>query len=162
LGRPATWQSRRGGLRVIYYFFPGEQQIWLMTLYDKNEASDVTPKEKQALKGAIETELRARHIPKRAGLKLKVAGLWNGQVSKALEHLCELKWLLAQGDHVEKEIDIFRTTRFFDGELHRLSSGDDKVLGSRPESVEKFEKVGALGFRNHMAFQRRAIAFSRR
>jgi len=30
-----------------------------MTLYDKNEASDLTPKEKQALKSVIETELRA-------------------------------------------------------------------------------------------------------
>jgi len=61
-----AWQTqkrgkrRRGGLRVIYYYFPGEQQIWLMTLYDKDEASDLTPKEKQALKSAIETELRAR------------------------------------------------------------------------------------------------------
>ena len=45
---------------MIYYYFPGEQQIWLMTLYDKDEASDLTPKEKQALKSAIETELRAR------------------------------------------------------------------------------------------------------
>jgi len=44
---------------VIYYYFSGEQQIWLMTLYDKDEASDLTPKEKQALKSAIETELRA-------------------------------------------------------------------------------------------------------
>ena len=44
---------------MIYYYFSGEQQIWLMTLYDKDEASDLTPKEKQALKSAIETELRA-------------------------------------------------------------------------------------------------------
>jgi len=95
-------------------------------------------------------------------LKLKITGLRNGRVSKALEHLCELKWLLAQGDHVEKEIEIFCTARFFDGELHGLGSGDDKVLGRRPESVEKFEKVGALGFGNHTAIQRGAIAFSRR
>ena len=45
---------------MIYYYFPGEQQIWLMMLYDKDEASDLTPKEKQRLKSAIETELRAR------------------------------------------------------------------------------------------------------
>ena len=35
---------------MIYYYFPGERQIWLMTLYGKNEASDLTLKEKQALK----------------------------------------------------------------------------------------------------------------
>jgi hypothetical protein len=51
---------------VIYYYFPGEQQIWLMTVYDKDEASDLTPKEKQALKSAIETELRARQAAKLA------------------------------------------------------------------------------------------------
>ena len=49
---------------MIYYYFSGEQQIWLMTLYDKDEASDLTPKEKQALKSAIETELRARQSAK--------------------------------------------------------------------------------------------------
>jgi len=53
-------KGRRGGLRVIYYYFQGEQQIWLMTLYDKSEASDLSPREKQALKSAIEIELRAR------------------------------------------------------------------------------------------------------
>jgi len=57
---PRRGKGRRGGLRVIYYYFPSEHQIWMMTLYDKDEASDLTPKEKQALKTAIETELRAR------------------------------------------------------------------------------------------------------
>jgi hypothetical protein len=61
---PGRGKGRRGGLRVIYYYFPGEQQIWLITLYDKNEASDLTPKERQALKSAIEIELRARQAPK--------------------------------------------------------------------------------------------------
>ena len=63
---PRRGKGRRGGLRVIYYYFPGEQQIWLMTLYDKDEASDLTPKQRQALKNAIEIELRAREAAKRA------------------------------------------------------------------------------------------------
>jgi hypothetical protein len=63
---PRRGKGRRGGLRVIYYYFPGEQQIWLITLYDKNEASDLTPKERQALKSAIEIELRARQAAKLA------------------------------------------------------------------------------------------------
>jgi len=63
---PRRGKGRRGGLRVIYYNFPGEQQIWLMTLYDKDKASDLTPKEKQALKSAIETELQARQSAKLA------------------------------------------------------------------------------------------------
>ena len=51
---------------MIYYYFSGEQQIWLMTLYDKDEASDITPKQRQALKNVIEIELRARQAAKLA------------------------------------------------------------------------------------------------
>src|SRR5271165_1797569 len=61
---PRRGKGQRGGLRVIYYYFPSELQIWLLTLYDKNEASDLTPKEKQVLKSAIEDELRVRQIAK--------------------------------------------------------------------------------------------------
>jgi putative transcriptional regulator len=63
---PRRGKGRRGGLRVIYYYFPGEQQIWLMTLYGKDEASDLTAKQRQALKNAIEIELRARQAAKLA------------------------------------------------------------------------------------------------
>jgi hypothetical protein len=63
---PRRGKGRRGGLRVIYYYFPGEQQIWLMTLYGKNEASDLTAKQRQALKNAIEIEVRARQAAKLA------------------------------------------------------------------------------------------------
>ena len=47
-------------MRVIYYYFSAEQQIWLMTLYGKDEADDLTPKEKKALSTAIATELKQR------------------------------------------------------------------------------------------------------
>jgi hypothetical protein len=60
-------KGRRGGLRVIYYYFAGEQQIWLMTLYDKDETADLTPKEKRALKDAIELELNGRRQATIAG-----------------------------------------------------------------------------------------------
>jgi hypothetical protein len=53
-------KGRRGGLRIIYYHFPSDRQIWLMTLYNKDEASDLTAQQKKALKAAIETELAAR------------------------------------------------------------------------------------------------------
>jgi len=48
-------------LRIIYYYFLADQQIWLMTLYDKSEASDLGPKQKKALKVALEAELASRH-----------------------------------------------------------------------------------------------------
>jgi len=53
-------KGRRGGLRIIYYHFRSDCEIWLMTAYDKDEASDLTVKEKKALRTAIESELEAR------------------------------------------------------------------------------------------------------
>lgn len=59
-------KGQRGGLRIIYTYFPADRQIWFMTLYDKSEAADLTEKEKKALKGAMATELKMR-AAKRAG-----------------------------------------------------------------------------------------------
>src|SRR5260370_27762869 len=53
---PRRRKGRRGGLRIIYHYFLGEQRAWLMTLYDKDEASDLTPKEKQDVLTALEAE----------------------------------------------------------------------------------------------------------
>ena len=58
-------KGRRGGLRVIYYYLPSDHQIWLMTVYDKNEASDLSEKQKKALKDSIATELAARAAKRR-------------------------------------------------------------------------------------------------
>ena len=53
-------QGRRGGSRVIYYLFLQESLIWLVTLYGKDEAADLTPDEKRLLKAAAEQEKRQR------------------------------------------------------------------------------------------------------
>ena len=63
---PQRGKGRRGGLRVIYFYFADEHQIWLMTLYGKDEASDLTPKEKQTLKAALDNELRVRQTARLA------------------------------------------------------------------------------------------------
>lgn len=60
-------KGRRGGLRIIYYYFKSDDQIWLMTVYDKNEAPDLTVQEKKALKEAVDKESRAR-APRREKL----------------------------------------------------------------------------------------------
>jgi hypothetical protein len=57
---PRRGKGRRGGLRIIYFYFESEQQIWLMTLYDKSEASDLSAGEKKMLKTAIDAELKTR------------------------------------------------------------------------------------------------------
>jgi len=53
-------KGRRGGVRIIYYHLRSDDQIWLMGVYDKDEAADLTAKEKKALKAAIDGELKAR------------------------------------------------------------------------------------------------------
>ena len=60
-------KGRRGGLRIVYYYFAGDAQIWFMTVYDKGEAADLTAAEKRILKAAIERELdeRARRKARR-------------------------------------------------------------------------------------------------
>jgi hypothetical protein len=53
-------KGKRGGLRIIYYFFPEDAQIWFVTLYDKEQRDDLTPAEKRALHRAITVEKAAR------------------------------------------------------------------------------------------------------
>ena len=53
-------KGRRGGLRIIYYWFESHDRIWMMAIYDKNEASDLTPDQREALKTAIEAEKKTR------------------------------------------------------------------------------------------------------
>lgn len=53
-------RGRRGGLRIIYYFWAGGSEFWLFTLFDKNEASDLTPRQRAALKDRVKDELKSR------------------------------------------------------------------------------------------------------
>lgn len=47
-------KGKRGGIRVIYYWQVAEDQIYLFTLYAKNEISDLSSNEKKALKKILE------------------------------------------------------------------------------------------------------------
>jgi hypothetical protein len=53
-------KGKRGGLRVIYYFWTGGPEFWLFTLYDKDEMDDMTPKQREALKARVKGELKMR------------------------------------------------------------------------------------------------------
>jgi hypothetical protein len=53
-------KGKRGGLRVIFYYWTGGPEFWLFTLYDKDEMSDLTPKQRVALKEIIKDELKMR------------------------------------------------------------------------------------------------------
>ncbi len=53
-------KGKRGGLRVIYYWWVAADQFWLFTLYDKDEAADLTASERKALGALLIRELDAR------------------------------------------------------------------------------------------------------
>lgn len=53
-------KGKRGGLRVIYFWWEAGRQFWLFTVYDKDEMDDLTAKEKKALKSMLKQELEAR------------------------------------------------------------------------------------------------------
>jgi hypothetical protein len=53
-------KGKRGGLRVIYFWWELGQQFWLFTLYDKTEMLDLSPQEKKLLKGMLMQELEVR------------------------------------------------------------------------------------------------------
>jgi hypothetical protein len=53
-------KGKRGGLRIVYYCFLSDEELWLLTLYDKDEASELTKDEKAQLRRALEAERAAR------------------------------------------------------------------------------------------------------
>jgi mRNA-degrading endonuclease RelE of RelBE toxin-antitoxin system len=46
--------GKRGGLRIIYYWKTSLDQIYLLTIYRKNELADLTPADYKFLKQAVE------------------------------------------------------------------------------------------------------------
>ena len=57
---PSRGKGKRGGLRVIYYWWSGGDQFWLFTVYDKDQADDLTPGQRKVLKKLLKTELEIR------------------------------------------------------------------------------------------------------
>ena len=59
-GDATRGKGKRGGLRIIYYWWDPKKQFWLFTIYDKDELSDLSPKEKAILKTLLKQELEKR------------------------------------------------------------------------------------------------------
>lgn len=53
-------RGKRGGLRVIYFWWQRGREFWLFTMYEKGEMADLTPSQRRALKLMIKSELKAR------------------------------------------------------------------------------------------------------
>jgi hypothetical protein len=47
-------KGKRGGARVIYYYFNRHSRFYLLTVYAKNEMSDLTTPQKKQLKDFME------------------------------------------------------------------------------------------------------------
>lgn len=56
--RKLRWQSgakgKRGGARVIYYYYNKDHPIFLLAAYGKNEKDNLSPAERNALKTVSE------------------------------------------------------------------------------------------------------------
>jgi hypothetical protein len=49
-------KGKRGGLRVIYYLQQRDEAAYLVFVYSKNEAEDLTPKEIRILRSLVEED----------------------------------------------------------------------------------------------------------
>ena len=46
-------KGKRGGLRVIYYYWQLNAQVWFISLYDKDRKDDMTARDKQQFRAEI-------------------------------------------------------------------------------------------------------------
>jgi hypothetical protein len=56
-------KGKRGGLRVIYFWWAPGRQFWLFTLYGKREVSDLTAEQRKVVREVLKAELKARKSP---------------------------------------------------------------------------------------------------
>lgn len=59
-GDPGRGKGKRGGVRVIYYWFSEGAQFWLFTIYGKDVADDLTSQQKLVLKERLRHEKAQR------------------------------------------------------------------------------------------------------
>ena len=55
-------KGKRGGLRVIHYYWTGGPEFWLFTLYDKGQMADLTARQRAVLKQLLRAELNTRRF----------------------------------------------------------------------------------------------------
>ncbi|TVZ38031.1 hypothetical protein P886_2382 [Alteromonadaceae bacterium 2753L.S.0a.02] len=53
-------KGKRGGTRIIYYYYEQGLQFWLFLIYDKDEMEDLTREQKKQFKNLLNDEIRAR------------------------------------------------------------------------------------------------------
>lgn len=56
----ARGKGKRSGLRIIYFWHEKQRQFWMFTLYNKDEMTDLSPKDRKLLMERLYLELGAR------------------------------------------------------------------------------------------------------
>ena len=56
-------KGKRGGIRIIYYYFLSDQEILFFNVYNKDEANDLSQQAKRTLKQFITEEKKLRKVP---------------------------------------------------------------------------------------------------
>lgn len=51
-------RRKRGGIRVIYYYFTDGEQVYMLYAYPKNKKDDLTPDQLKQLKQIVEEQLK--------------------------------------------------------------------------------------------------------
>ncbi len=57
---PRRQKGKRGGIRIIYYWFKDRNQIWLFTVYSKGEMGGLTHSERNTLRRMLRKEIDSR------------------------------------------------------------------------------------------------------
>ena len=52
----AAGRGKRGGVRVIYFWYVAKGRIYLLALYAKNERDDLSAEEQRVLRGLVEAD----------------------------------------------------------------------------------------------------------
>lgn len=59
-GAEKRGKGKRRGLRVIYFWKSSDYQCWLFTVYDKDEAHDLTADQRKMLHDRLRQEIKTR------------------------------------------------------------------------------------------------------
>jgi hypothetical protein len=62
VGDARRGKGKRGGLRVVYYWWVAGAQIWLFMIYGKEEMNDMTPVERKTFRAALHAELAKERL----------------------------------------------------------------------------------------------------
>lgn len=67
---PRRGKGKRGSLRIIYYFFEEDEQIWFLTLYDKGRSHGRVARAEEGAQGGDRSR-KAGSIEKTEGTEMK-------------------------------------------------------------------------------------------